>query len=154
MKAEDSAKSKAYEKSLREIAQKALGKTIHEKMEIMCKVLRESIPYYFWVGFYFPKEGFLELGPSAGPPACAQIPFTGVCGQTATGRKPIVVPDVSKFPGHIVCDLRSKSEIALPVVNSAGKVIAVFDVDSEALGSFDETDGKWLERILREVLSV
>jgi len=40
------------------------------------------------------------------------------------------------------------------VVNSAGKVIAVFDVDSEALGSFDETDGKWLERILREVLSV
>jgi len=154
MKAEDSAKSEAYEKSFREIARKAMGKTIHERMEIMCKVLKESIPYYLWVGFYFPKEGFLELGPSVGPLACAQIPFTGVCGQTARGRKPIVVPDVSKFPRHVVCDPRSKSEIAFPVFDSAGKVIAVFDVDSEAPGSFDETDRKWLERILREVFPV
>jgi len=154
MRNEDSAKSKAYEKCFREIAQKALGRTAQERMEIMCKVLKENIAYYLWVGFYFPKEDYLELGPSAGPPACAQIPFTGVCGQTAKGRKPIIVPDVSKFSGHVVCDPRSKSEIALPVFDRAGKVVAVFDVDSESLGSFGETDKEWLERILRELFPV
>jgi len=147
-------KAEFYERCLDEITKKAKNKTILDRMEIVCRVLKQNMPYFFWVGFYLPKEGFLELGPSMGPPACDQIPFTGVCGQTAMNRKPIIVPDVDKFPGHVICDPRSKSEIAMPVFNKAGEVTAVFDVDSESLGSFDVTDQEWLGKILNEVFSV
>jgi len=81
-------------------------------MDFLCSLFKARIPYYFWVGFYFPKDGLLELGPSKGPSACSQIPCTGVCGKVAKTRKPIIVPDVNKFPGHVACDPRSKSEIA------------------------------------------
>jgi len=154
MNLEKFSKPKVYERCSREIAQKVKNRTVLEKMEIICSVLKENFPYYFWVGFYFPKNDFLELGPSRGPPACSRIPFTGVCGKAVKNRKPIVVPDVNKFPGHVVCDPRSKSEIALPVFGKDGKILAVLDVDSENLGSFDETDREWLEKILKDVFSV
>ena len=141
-------KSKIYEQSLKEITKKIRHKTILEKMNIMCQSLKEKIPYYFWVGFYIPKDEHLELGPSNGPPACSQIPYSGVCGKVAKTGKSIIVPDVNKFLGHVVCDPRSKSEIAMPVFDSYGKLFAVFDIDSKELGSFDETDQKWLQKIL------
>lgn len=154
MKAEKAWKAEAYERCLIETIAKARNRTVHERMKIICEVLKENLTYYFWVGFYFPKGDSLELGPSVGPPACSQIPFTGVCGKAANSERPIIVPDVSKFPGHVVCDPRSKSEIALPVFSKAGRIIAVFDVDSEELGSFDETDREWLEKIIREIFPV
>ena len=145
-------KSEIYKECFKEISEKIRGLKVHGKMELICEVLKK-IPYYFWVGFYFPKGEFLELGPSKGPPACARIAWTGVCGRAAKSRKTIIVPDVGVFPGHISCDPRSKSEIALPVFDSYGNVIAVLDVDSEELGSFDETDREWLEKILRKAFS-
>lgn len=153
MKLEKAGKAKAYERCLKEIMGEAKDRTIRERMEIVCKVLKENLPYYFWVGLYLPEGDCLELGPSIGPPACAEIPFTGVCGKAARSKRPIIVPDVTTFPGHITCDPRSRSEIALPVFDRAGMVIAVFDVDSEELGGFDQIDRKWLEMILRDVFS-
>ena len=91
----------------------------------------------------------MELGPSEGPPACAQIAYTGVCGKCVLSGKTIIVPNVHEFPGHIVCDPRSKSEIAVPVFNEKDVVIAVLDVDSDEYGSFDEKDKEWLERIAK-----
>jgi len=146
-------KSEIYERCLKEITQKVKGLNTHERMEIICKILKKEIPYYFWVGFYFPRGEFLELGPSRGPPACARIAATGVCGKAAKEKKAVIVPNVRRFPGHISCDPRSKSEIALPVFNSRGDVIAVLDVDSEELGSFDEIDREWLEKITYEAFS-
>ena len=153
MKAERDWKNRIYAKCLKEIMGKAAAKTIHKRMEVICAVLKENLPYCFWVGFYFPREDLLELGPSAGPTACAQIPLTGVCGKAATTGSPVVVSDVSKFPGHVVCDPRSRSEIALPVFDRTGRLIAVFDVDSRELVSFDQTDREWLEKILGDVFS-
>jgi len=146
-------KSEIYERCFKEIIGKIKGLGIHDRMELICKVLKEEIPYYFWVGFYFPKGEFLELGPSKGPPACARIAATGVCGRAAKERRTVIVPDVRVFPGHISCDPRSKSEIALPVFDSRGDVFAVFDVDSEELESFDEIDREWLEKILHGAFS-
>ncbi len=154
MNSEHFCKAESYERCFEEIMNKAKNKAVLERMEIVCRILKQNIPYFFWVGFYFPKEDFLKLGPSIGPPACDQIPFTGVCGQTTKSRKPIIVPDVDKFAGHVICDPRSKSEIAIPVFDKAGEVTAVFDVDSEILSSFDETDQEWLGKILNEIFSV
>lgn len=141
-----------YRKCLKRIEDEAKGKTFEEKMKVACKILKAEIPYYFWVGFYFPRENHLELGPSEGPPACAQIAYTGVCGKCAKSGETIIVPNVHKFPGHIVCDPRSKSEIAIPVFDENGKVLAVLDVDSDEYGSFDDKDKEWLEK-LAEILT-
>ncbi len=58
----------------------------------------------------------------------------------------LVVPDVDKFPGHIACSSRSRSEIVVPLLRS-GLVTAVLDIDSDELGTFDAVDAAWLEMI-------
>jgi GAF domain-containing protein len=72
----------------------------------------------------------------------------GVCGTAAAERRTVVVPDVHAFPGHIACDGRSRSEIVVPVVDAAGALVSVFDVDSEHLATFDDDDRAGLERLL------
>jgi len=103
---------------------------------------------FWWVGFYKVKGKTLVLGPFQGPVACTRIAYNkGVCGTAwATGEVQIV-PDVELFPGHIACSARSKSEIVLPVKKN-GKVVAVLDIDSEHLHTFDETDRRYLEEIV------
>jgi putative methionine-R-sulfoxide reductase with GAF domain len=99
------------------------------------------------------KRGLLRIRPIGGPPACAQIAYTGVCGKCVLTGKTIIVSNVHEFPGHIVCDPRSKSEIAVPVFGERGEVMAVLDVDSDEYGSFDEKDGEWLVRIAKALTS-
>jgi hypothetical protein len=59
----------------------------------------------------------------------------------------LIVPDVDKFPGHIACSSLSRSEIVVPVYFD-GVIKAVLDIDSKDLGTFDETDAGWLEKIV------
>jgi L-methionine (R)-S-oxide reductase len=64
----------------------------------------------------------LILGPFQGHVACQQIALgKGVCGTAAKEAKTQLVEDVEKFPGHIACDSRSKSEIVVPILKE-GKV--------------------------------
>ena len=101
-----------------------------------------------WVGFYLLKDGELILGPFQGKPACVRIKLgKGVCGTAAEQRETIIVPDVNKFPGHIVCDADSKSEIVVPIVYR-GRVAGVLDLDSNEFNSFDLIDSKYLASIL------
>jgi len=79
--------------------------------------------------------------------------YTGVCGKCAKNGKTIIVPNVHEFPGHIMCDPRSKSEIAVPVFDEKGEVMAVLDVDSDEYDSFDEKDKEWLEKIAKLLTS-
>lgn len=103
---------------------------------------------WLWVGFYIVKEDALVLGPFQGPVACTRIrKGRGVCGTSWEKETTLIVPDVEKFPGHIACSSKSKSEIVVPLIRNK-KVIAVLDVDSEALDHFDATDQQYLEQIL------
>ena len=153
MSTKKTSKSELYEQCQKEITKKIGNKTLIERMDFLCQLFKAKIPYYFWVDFYFPKDEHLELGPSKGPSACSQISYTGVCGKVAETGKPVIVPDVNRFPGHVACDPRSKSEIALPVFGVNEKVVAVFDVDSDERESFDETDLKWLQKILKQAFT-
>ena len=92
-------------------------------------------------------EAELVLGPFQGPVACTRIAYgRGVCGTAWKERRTIVVPDVEQFPGHIACSSESRSEIVVPVFEGE-KVIAVLDIDSRDLATFDDTDRLWLEKI-------
>lgn len=103
---------------------------------------------FWWTGFYRVCNEELVLGPFQGPIACTRIAYgKGVCGTAWERQETIVVPDVEEFPGHIACSSESRSEIVVPVWRD-DKVIAVLDIDSEKLGTFDETDKIWLEKIV------
>lgn len=103
---------------------------------------------FWWTGFYRVIDGELVLGPFQGPLACSRITYgRGVCGTAWKEATTQVVPDVDKFPGHIACSSASKSEIVVPLFKE-GEVVAVLDIDSEHLATFDETDRQWLERIM------
>ena len=106
---------------------------------------------WFWIGFYLVKNNELVVGPFQGPVACTRIKKgRGVCGTSWAEAKSIIVADVEKFPGHIACSSLSRSEIVVPVIRN-NEVVAVLDVDSEALDHFDETDRKYLELIISEI---
>jgi L-methionine (R)-S-oxide reductase len=103
---------------------------------------------WLWIGFYLVKENQLVLAPFQGPVACTRIKKgRGVCGTSWEKAQTIIVPDVEKFPGHIACSSKSRSEIVVPVIRD-NKVMGVLDVDSEQLGAFDETDKQFLEEIV------
>ena len=103
---------------------------------------------FFWTGFYRVVGDELVLGPFQGPVACVHIGYgRGVCGTAWQRRETIVVPDVEQFPGHIACSSLSRSEIVVPVFSGGGEVVAVLDIDSRDLNTFDDLDRQYLEPI-------
>lgn len=101
---------------------------------------------FWWTGFYRVNGAELVLGPFQGPLACSRIPFgRGVCGTAWKEAATVIVPDVDAFPGHIACSSASRSEIVVPVFDDE-KVIAVLDIDSAELNTFDSVDKEWLEK--------
>jgi L-methionine (R)-S-oxide reductase len=123
------------------------------RMATISAVLYHKIDYFFWCGFYRVNGDKLIAGPYQGPVACQVLEGKGVCIAVVEKGESIIVPDVEKFPGHIACDSRSKSEIVIPVHDSSGKIVAVLDVDSKELESFDETDRTYLEKIVKQVFT-
>ena len=102
-----------------------------------------------WTGFYRVVGAELVLGPFQGPIACTRIAYgRGVCGTAWQRGTTVVVPDVEQFPGHIACSSLSRSEIVVPI-RKDDNIVAVLDIDSEYLATFDDVDGKWLECIVK-----
>ena len=117
-------------------------------MANVAAMLHETFGFW-WTGFYRVEGAELVLGPFQGPMACTRIrKGRGVCGTAWLKEETQVVPDVDKFPGHIACSSASRSEIVVPIFQE-GKVIAVLDIDSERLNTFDETDRQNLEQIVK-----
>lgn len=117
-------------------------------MANVAAMLHETFGFW-WTGFYRVEGEELVLGPFQGPMACTRIrKGRGVCGTAWLKEATQVVPDVDKFPGHIACSSASRSEIVVPIFHE-GKVIAVLDIDSELLNTFDETDRQNLEQIVK-----
>jgi len=111
----------------------------------MSALLDEALPDVNWVGFYFLLGGELILGPFQGKVACVRIALgRGVCGSAAERRETLIVADVHEFPGHIACDLASRSEIVVPLIQD-GRLLGVLDVDSPHPERFDQEDGAGLE---------
>ena len=99
-----------------------------------------NLPLLNWAGFYLLHNTTLVLGPFQGRPACVRIPLgRGVCGTAAAERRPIVVPDVHAFPGHIACDSESRSELVVPLTRG-GHLIGVLALDSPVPARFDAQD--------------
>ncbi len=119
---------------------------------VACEV-HNSHPLADWTGFYrVVGPELLKVGPYQGGHGCLVIPFSrGVCGAVARTEKPLIVPDVDAFAGHIACSSTTRSELVLPVWNGEGRLIGVFDLDSDTPAAFSETDEARLTAILADV---
>lgn len=147
------AKLSAYQQAQQAIDANLEGETDRIlKMVTINSVLKTYLPYFYWTGFYLVKNGKLTVGPYQGTLGCLHIEFSkGVCGKAAREQKTQIVQDVHSLAQgseHIACDPNSASEIVVPVFDAQHKLIAVFDVDSTLVHSFDEMDQRFLEEIL------
>ena len=141
-------KEEQYSLVYKQIASLIAGE--NDAVSVMANIsamLHDSFGFW-WTGFYRVEGGELLLGPFQGPVACMHIGYgKGVCGTAWKEHRTVVVPDVEQFPGHIACSSESRSEIVVPVVQK-GAVVAVLDIDSRELETFDEVDAQWLEKIV------
>lgn len=104
-----------------------------------------ALPDLNWSGFYLFDGEKLILGPFSGKPACTEIKVgRGVCGTAFSQGKPILVPDVETFPGHIACDSASRSELVIPLFDGE-TLFGVFDLDSPKQDRFREQDREGVE---------
>ena len=111
--------------------------------------IKDTFEKVSWVGFYLFDGQKLYLGPFQGKVACTNIEIgKGVCGTSAEKRETIIVADVDKFPGHIACDSKSKSEIVVPLFQN-NCLLGVLDLDSHEYNSFGNTDKEYLEEICK-----
>ncbi|MBP5377036.1 MAG: GAF domain-containing protein [Bacteroidaceae bacterium] len=147
MKVANGTKAERYAELLPQIQAVVSGESdLIANMANVASMLHETFRFW-WTGFYRVVDGELVLGPFQGPLACTRIAKgKGVCGTAWAERQTVIVPDVDAFPGHIACSSLSRSEIVVPVI-SQGNVIAVLDIDSEHLSTFDSTDRENLEKI-------
>ena len=145
-------KQERYEEVLPQVVAMIEGET--NRVSVMANVaaaLYEAFQWW-WTGFYTVEGDRLELGPFQGPVACYRIKRgRGVCGTAWERDETVIVPDVDQFPGHIACSSLSRSEIVVPVHDSAGEVVAVLDIDSKELSTFDETDKIYLEKLVAAI---
>lgn len=141
-------KQERYETLLPQIASVVEDESdLIANMANVAAMLHETFGFW-WTGFYRVVDEELVLGPFQGPMACTRIrKGRGVCGTAWAKAETQVVPDVDKFPGHIACSSASRSEIVVPVFQEG--IIAVLDIDSDRLATFDETDRFYLEQIVK-----
>jgi L-methionine (R)-S-oxide reductase len=117
-------------------------------------LIKSTLPYVSWVGFYLFDGEALYLGPFQGLVACVDIPLSkGVCGQAARTKSTVIVDDVHAFPGHIACDAGSQSEIVVPILKH-GQLLGVLDLDSYHHAAFDNVDQVHLESLMALLVNV
>ena len=141
-------KEQKYELLHKQIAALVDGESdTKANMAIVAAMIHATFGFW-WTGFYRVVGEELVLGPFQGPLACSRIRYgRGVCGTAWKEGATQVVPDVELFPGHIACSSLSRSEIVVPVWSDE-EIVAVLDIDSEHLATFDQVDKLWLERIV------
>ena len=131
--------------------------TVDKRLQRLCELLKETVPHYDWVGFYF-KNGDkeeLKLGPYAGAPTDHTIiPFgKGICGQVAVSNQNFVVPDVQAQDNYIACSITVKAEIVVPLFIK-GENVGQIDIDSNTPDPFTEEDERFLEFVNTEVAKI
>jgi L-methionine (R)-S-oxide reductase len=137
---------------LQELVKKSNSTTA--RMATVIAVLHHKMDTFFWTGFYLLENGEMTVNVYQGPVACQILEKNkGVCWAAFNKKETVVVEDVHQFHGHIACDSRSNSEIVVPFKNPEGEIIGVLDVDSKEKAAFDETDARWLEKILDLIYS-
>lgn len=129
----------------------------YDRLQQICDLLKENVPYYDWVGFYFINgdKDELKLGPYSGEPTDHTIiPFgKGICGQVALSNETFLVPDVKAQDNNIACSINVKAEIVVPLFVN-GENIGQIDIDSNTPDPFTAEDERFLVFLNQEVAKI
>lgn len=128
--------------------------TVSLMATVACEV-HHSDDRFDWTGFYrVVGPELLKIGPYQGGHGCLTIPFSrGVCGAAARTGEVQLVADVDAFPDHIACASSTRSELVLPVWNGKGRLLGVFDIDSDQPDAFTQADADAIADILAKTFS-
>lgn len=130
---------------------------VDHRLQEVCALLKEEVPHYDWVGFYFQNgdKNELKLRAFAGEPTEHEIiPFgKGICGQVAESGENFHVPDVEGQDNYIACNIHTKAELVVPLY-VGDKNIGQIDIDSHTADPFSEEDEKFLKFVNDEVAKV
>lgn len=156
-KLSSNSKERPYADLALEIASKAGGLTLTNRMQLLVDSVWQSLHVtgVSWIGFYLdqpdqPPSSRLVLGPCRDKPACSPIGLHGVCGTALSTRRVQIVDDVRQLGAHyIACDPRDRSEIVIPLIDIDARCWAVLDVDSWDIAAFDAVDATGLDCLLR-----
>ena len=128
-----------------------------EKLQKVCHLLDQEIPYFNWTGFYFKNgdKDELILGPYVGAPTDHTIiPYgKGICGQVAVSNETFIVPDVKMQDNYLSCSIDTKAEIVVPIFKN-GVNNGQIDIDSHTLNPFTKEDLELLEWLCHEVSKI
>ncbi len=145
-----------YDELAQQIAALTAGETdaVALMATLACEV-HHADDRFDWTGFYrVTGPNLLKIGPYQGGHGCLTIPFSrGVCGAAARSGETQLVPDVDAFPGHIACASSTRSELVIPVFGAGGRLIGVFDIDSDQPAAFTQDDATRLEAILHDTFA-
>lgn len=130
---------------------------LNDKLQKVCQLLDQEIPYFNWTGFYFKNgdKNELILGPYVGAETDHTIiPFgKGICGQVAVSNETFVVPDVHEQDNYLSCSIDTKAEIVVPIIKN-GENIGQIDIDSHTLDPFRDEDREMLEWLCDEIAKI
>ena len=142
-------KSQQYQLLIKQFTALATGETDTLALMANAAALIHETFHFWWTGYYRVVGDELVLGPFQGPVACMHIGFgKGVCGTSWKEDRTLLVPDVEAFPGHIACSAASRSEIVVPI-HKNNQVVAVLDIDSQHLSTFDDCDQYYLQTLVQ-----
>lgn len=113
----------------------------------MAEMIRAACDYRF-VGIYKITHGDFVIVAKTGtcPPAYPRFPITqGLAGAALESKKSIMVADVHQDPRYLPTFGSTQSEIVVPVITEAQKVVGLIDVESEKVNAFTEVDRDFLE---------
>ncbi|MGA1872763.1 MAG: GAF domain-containing protein [Thermoplasmatota archaeon] len=132
-----------------------LAKGGDEPLLEICRLLKEDVEHYDWVGFYLVDPHTsreLVLGPFAGEPTeHTRIAFgEGICGQAADTGKLFLIQDVMKETNYLSCSPNVRSEMVVPIFIGQ-KIVGELDIDSHKLHPFTKADSDLLEHVCRLV---
>src|SRR3989344_5948989 len=143
-----------YKKSTKVYQEQLHGtKELLPRMATLVAALKESIPYYSGCGFYFAEQPDMEVGPYQGHIVCAKIGYHGICGKSIKTKQPVLIPDTTHYKERIICDKNTQSELALPVVDTEGRIIASFYAESPTKNAFTDYDIQELQRLLKKLFT-
>lgn len=116
-------------------------------------LLNITLPNSVFTGFYLFDGKELILGPFQGGVSCVHIALgEGVCGESASLKKTLIVEDVTKHDNYISCDSKARSEIVVPMIKK-GELVGVLDLDSSLVSDYDQTDQTYLEEFVTILLN-
>lgn len=108
---------------------------------------------YNWTGFYMLKDGKLHVGPYIGPETDHIVIEldSGICGAAASQKESVIIDDVLKDPRFLACDLSTRSEIVVPLLDG-DNVLGEIDIDSDKPTNFTQEDRQMLEQVAQVVV--